>query len=124
MAVTPADLVASEQIKARNAERDQRDQVVTGNKTIEMLVCPTEDCPGYHGSTLMYEHGRPEDDWTGLRGLNGESQPPDRARTRGDCWVCFEAGRGRIPMNRVRVTVHPGELRKPIPRPTTGRFAP
>lgn len=117
--------VLSDRVKAQQEQERERQEreARSQSKTIEVLICPTPGCPGYYGATLMDAMGPQEDDWTGLYGLNGEPQPPDRARTRGDCWVCHEAGRGRVPMNRVRVTIDPGERKEPQPRPTTGRFA-
>lgn len=118
MPITPADMAVSDRIRAENEERTRQDNPRNW-KTLEFYVCPYPDCPGYYGALdidLM------EGQWTGLHGLNGEPQPPDRARLRTDCGACFEAGRGRIPMNKIRVTIDPGKQKEPQPRPTTGPF--
>lgn len=115
---------AADEVNRQNQLKLEREQseVQRRRKEVEALVCPTPGCRGFYGADPEVLDSM-EGEWTGLRGLNGEVQPAERARMRTDCRVCFEHGRGRVPMNRIRIAVDPGEPKEPEPRPTTGRFA-
>ena len=107
---------AFDEVARRNSEKERQSN--PRRKTIEVYVCPESDCPNYYGAAGMSDL---EEEWTGLRGQNFEVLPEERNRTRADCIVCHDRGRGRVPMVRVAAVVAIPHVRPaPMTRPSSG----
>jgi len=110
----------SDEIAVQEAAKLEAEEANYTTKKLEFYVCPTEGCPCYYGAT-----GLPDltQDWTGTHDNNYEPTP-ETARTRSQCWVCFERDGRRVEKIRMTVEVRvPRRGPPPTPRPTSGKHA-